>query len=228
MTDEIQLSRRRFLVGLAAAVAAVPAARALKAAPALMPLGARTGYGFEVLPDPRSMLEVHKQRITVEVSRFGYTRMCQVEKQRFPTSYIPTAHVGVTRPADVITLNPDQHGVWKAGTLEGRIEVRSSPKVLVDENGFIRTIPANTPAVERGKGVLCEAQSHNYLLWSDHPWDNQTLQLAPGDYHLSWYGDGHLVLRSEAVALVRQKGLITERTLIPRRLSNAELAKLTE
>lgn len=207
MSDQIQVSRRRFLVGLGAAIAAVPAARALKVAPMLRPLGARTGYKFTVMPDPHSMVDLHKQRLAVEVSRFGYTRMCQVEKQPFPTSYIPTTYVAATRPADIITLNPDQHGIWEAGAMEGRIEVRSSPKILVDDSGFMRTIPANTPAVVPGKGVLCEGQSHNYLLWSDHPWDSQTLQLAPGDYYLSWYGDGHLVLRSEAVALIRQRSL---------------------
>lgn len=181
-------SRRRFLIGAAAAIAAVAGARVLKQPPKLAPLspGRRHAYPF-------SVHGVGRQRVIVR--SVGRVEFAQVEAGPIATSYIPTGATPVTREADTIRLASDF-------TKEDWF-FRDSAATMEDADGRPRLVPPDQPRVIPGKGLLVEPQATNLLLFSDEcSWD-QELWLEPGDYVASWYGEGHIRLIGEAIALVR-------------------------
>lgn len=228
----IDLSRRRFLIGTAASVvAAAPIARAIAKPPTLEAFAERSAYAFAVLPDVTSMVAPEKQLIPIRVYRIGNPTYVQVERGPFPTSYIPTTDGPRTRAADLLTIDTQKNsGYWDLtvdpSSKDGFKFVRASVATRVNpQTGRIEVVPPNQPRFERG-GLLIEESRSNLLLYSQEPWPHQELRLQPGDYVVSWSGDGHIRIEGEAVALCRP--LTKRATWMPRRLSNAELAKLTE
>lgn len=107
--EEIATSRRGFLLGLGAAIAAVPTARLLKGDDLWLPgkpldVPGRKSTRFDVLADPTSTLEVEKQRVRVTVEFWGDVQFGGLEAGQFPTGYIPTTSEKRTREADNIYI----------------------------------------------------------------------------------------------------------------------------
>lgn len=208
LMTELVISKRRFLIGLTAAVVAMPAARILQAAPALASISphGRSAYGFRTLPDPKSKLPVEKQLIDVVIDRYGRTYFIQIESGRFPTSYILTTHKPMLREAEGFSSKLQYDPLTKMShwdsTMGGTVS-RTTNAYLV-EDGQLKTYGPNEVRAT-SEGILVEEARTNHVTHSAEAWWlTQTVRLAPGEHQVSWYGPGHIKISGECVALERR------------------------
>lgn len=229
------MNRRGFLFGLASAVAAVPAARLIKND--LWIPGKTTRdrkiFRFHVAADSSSPIPPNEQCVLVLVQARGQVLWPQLENLPFATSYIPTRDTAVTRAADEISISPETRFKWHPGQAvpSGMNFSRPTPKFIFNENlGSYTEIPPNVPAVER-EGLLIEQVSTNFLVHSDDfcKWGNasQIVRLRPGEYTLSWHGEGAMQVRGDDLVWAWSSGRVVDVQHFPRKLSNDEIKRLT-
>lgn len=235
--EEIATSRRGFLLGLGAAIAAVPTARLLKGDDLWLPgkpldVPGRKSTRFDVLADPTSTLEVEKQRVRVTVEFWGDVQFGGLEAGQFPTGYIPTTSEKRTREADNIYIEStaigpiDFSSPMAPMTSRGFINGRKSPAWDVVDGKLIEYAPGEN-RFEKGLGLRVEEKRTNLLLYSAKPPDQQ-FYLAPGAYSLSWYGDGKVRVSGNDLVLAYDSEFgIKDVKFFNRRLSDDELRKLT-
>lgn len=229
---DLIVSRRKFLIGSAAALAAAaPAARLLRIPPALAAIGKRSSYSFTLVPSLEEMIyridpvartiddarfvarrfaydNRKPQPITIE--RHGNTEFIQLEEGGFATSYIRTEGEAATRAGDILYVPTAQAKSTDKGNIvfaPGMRVERQSSAYLV-ENGGVTHIAADCPRLDADGGVILEGASTNYLFHSERPWKSEDHLLPPGEYTISWYGDGRVRVIGEGVALVHNRSKV--------------------
>lgn len=132
---------------------------------------------------------------TAYLFRDGPVHFVQLEQGHFPTSYIPTGDGPRTRDADRISAAP--------GDVVAKCQRATEAHAVV--NGAVYTWPPDSPRTIPGKGVLCEEARTNLYVRSVEPPVLTALELIPGVYALSWYGDGCIHIGSEEIFVLETR-----------------------